>query len=164
LERTAVPALPVSPAHRNPIDFTGTTKVTIDHHIPRTTSQNCSPALTGKTAVPPPQWDIPSFSAFKLDPFSPPPLCTDDFEAIRVLGEGGYGTVYQVQHKTTQRAYALKVISKKDLHNTSYRLLLREQDILHGLVGQPTFLQLHASWNDSDNFYLVTVRALDILR
>lgn len=38
----------------------------------------------------------------------------DDLEKTKVIGEGGHGTVYEVEHKKTKRRYALKKVPKKD--------------------------------------------------
>ena len=39
----------------------------------------------------------------------------DDFEQIRVLGKGGYGTVLLVRQKTTGRLFAQKQLKKASL-------------------------------------------------
>ena len=40
----------------------------------------------------------------------------EDFEVIKLLGEGAYAKVYQVKHKATNRIYAMKVIVKEYMH------------------------------------------------
>ncbi|KAI0045754.1 kinase-like protein, partial [Auriscalpium vulgare] len=79
-----------------------------------------------------------------------------EFVPLRVLGEGGFGKVFQVQDTVTGTQYALKVIQKAKLRSSSRRLVRHEQRVLRALSGNAEFLPLYASWHDTENFYLVT--------
>lgn len=37
---------------------------------------------------------------------------TDDFTLIKVIGRGAFGEVQLVRHKSTQKVYAMKLLSK----------------------------------------------------
>lgn len=39
----------------------------------------------------------------------------DSFEKLGMIGQGGYGSVFMVQKKSTGKLYAMKVISKQKL-------------------------------------------------
>lgn len=49
---------------------------------------------------------------------------TDDFTLIKVIGRGAFGEVQLVRHKSTQKVYAMKLLSKfemvKSLNNRYY--------------------------------------------
>lgn len=93
-----------------------------------------------------------------------PPISIDQFTPVRVLGQGGFGKVYHVVERTTTRTFALKVVQKSRLKASSVNLILREQQVLRTVAGDKAFLRLHASWHDSENFYLVTVSLLFSVR
>lgn len=38
-----------------------------------------------------------------------------DFQLLRVVGQGAFGKVFQVQHKITKKVYAMKVMRKVSL-------------------------------------------------
>ncbi|EGO01003.1 hypothetical protein SERLA73DRAFT_71975 [Serpula lacrymans var. lacrymans S7.3] len=82
-----------------------------------------------------------------------------DYTIVRHIGTGTSGTVYKVKEKSaTAYKYldlALKVINKSQ-HLGEVECLTREQKALRRVVGSPWFLQLHASFHDTENFYLAT--------
>lgn len=40
---------------------------------------------------------------------------TDDFTLIKVIGRGSFGEVQLVRHKSTQKVYAMKLLSKFEM-------------------------------------------------
>lgn len=40
---------------------------------------------------------------------------TDDFTLIKVIGRGAFGEVQLVRHKSTQKVYAMKLLSKFEM-------------------------------------------------
>ncbi|KAA1468452.1 kinase-like protein [Dentipellis sp. KUC8613] len=86
----------------------------------------------------------------------PAPLSADEFEPLRLLGEGGFGRVLLVRDRATGRAHALKVVSKARLKPKSHKLVLAEQRVLRAVAGAPGFLQMEASWHDAGSFYFLT--------
>ena len=57
-----------------------------------------------------------------------------DFNIIKELGIGSYGTVYLVSHKKTKAKYALKMIDKKEPENLEERESFnREVEIMYKL-------------------------------
>ena len=51
----------------------------------------------------------------------------EDFNFIKELGSGAFGTVYLVSHKKTKAKYALKVIDKSEPENIEQKKLLIEK-------------------------------------
>ena len=77
------------------------------------------------------------------------------FQRIRLIGRGGFGEVYLVQDKLTYEYFALKVLSKADVILQDQLSNVRtERDVLSSVDNQ-WVVQLHASFQDSMNLYLV---------
>jgi hypothetical protein len=81
----------------------------------------------------------------------------DDFYILGLLGTGGFAKVYRVEHKVTGRMFALKVVAKAELSERAKKNMPVELEALRRLAGIPGFLQLGASFHDSENYYLLTV-------
>lgn len=45
---------------------------------------------------------------------------TDDFTLIKVIGRGAFGEVQLVRHKSTQKVYAMKLLSKFEMVRLSH--------------------------------------------
>mmetsp|Transcript_14300 Transcript_14300/g.40675 ORF Transcript_14300/g.40675 Transcript_14300/m.40675 type:complete len:797 (+) Transcript_14300:90-2480(+) len=73
----------------------------------------------------------------------------------RILGQGAFGRVWLVSHKSTKSTYALKVISKHKLvQQQQVQSVLREKDMLC-LLQHPFILHLVANFQDEANLYLL---------
>lgn len=81
-----------------------------------------------------------------------------DLEVLNVLGAGASGTVYKVRLNTCSQELALKVVPKNNETCGGVEAILAEQAVLRKLAGNDCFLQLMASFHDSDNYYIATVR------
>ncbi|KAI0932708.1 hypothetical protein AcV5_004150 [Taiwanofungus camphoratus] len=79
-----------------------------------------------------------------------------DFHAIKFIGKGGQGTVVLVRDKISRAQLAMKVVRKKDVLLRQYPGIFEEQDIMKRLAGNPWFLSLEASFDDSDHFFFLT--------
>ncbi|CEG69388.1 Putative Serine/threonine-protein kinase domain protein [Rhizopus microsporus] len=76
-----------------------------------------------------------------------------DFEKIRLLGKGDVGKVYLVKHKTTDKLYALKVLSKKEMiKRNKIKRALSEQAIL-STANHPFIVPLYHSFQSQDHLY-----------
>ncbi len=89
---------------------------------------------------------------------------------MRVLGKGGHGTVYLVEDTVSERPFALKVVEKNGLRLREYPPVFEEQAVIRALssggMGEqtrpPWIAPLVGSFEDSDSFYFLTVRAVGI--
>lgn len=88
--------------------------------------------------------------------------CLDDFSILSSLGDGSSGAVYIVRENNTGGLYALKAIPNRKPCGKEIRIdtVMAERDALLDLRGDDFILQLRASFYDSRNYYLVTVRDL----
>jgi len=79
-----------------------------------------------------------------------------DLKRHRVLGQGGFGTVWLVETTTGSRTpLALKEISKRKLLDSRQeRSVLREKELLE-LLHHPFILHMVSSFQDATNLYLV---------
>lgn len=81
----------------------------------------------------------------------------DDFEALddKALGKGGFGHVWKVRHKVTQKIYAIKVINKDYIKKENMtEQINREVEIMYK-TDNPYIIKLYNHYEDEDNFYLI---------
>ncbi|KAH3667068.1 hypothetical protein WICMUC_005415 [Wickerhamomyces mucosus] len=76
------------------------------------------------------------------------------FEKIRLLGKGDVGKVYLVREKESNRLYAMKVLSKKEMiERNKIKRALAEQEIL-ATSNHPFIVTLYHSFQSEDYLYL----------
>jgi serine/threonine protein kinase len=83
-----------------------------------------------------------------------------DLIFIKNLGSGAQGEVFLVKDKVTSTPLAVKVLKKSRLDKRHTFFTVEEKQTLCRVKGWKCFLSLEASFNDADNFYLVTVSPL----
>ena len=80
---------------------------------------------------------------------------TDFIKDPRELGKGGFGSVWKVVHKPTQKIYCIKVIKKKGIIEQKLEEQMnREIEIMY-LLNHPHCLRLKNHFEDDENFYLI---------
>ena len=79
----------------------------------------------------------------------------NSFDYLSIIGRGGFGKVWKVCHKQTKTLYAMKEMSKcKIIDKKSDKSVKSERDLLSKL-NHPFIINMHFSFQDSDNLYLV---------
>ncbi|KAJ1431720.1 Serine/threonine-protein kinase, active site [Sesbania bispinosa] len=79
----------------------------------------------------------------------------DDFEVLKVVGQGAFGKVYQVRRTGTSEIYAMKVMRKdKIMQRNHVEYVKSERDILTK-VGHPFIVRLRYSFQTKYRLYLV---------
>ena len=83
-------------------------------------------------------------------------MCADDFEVLRCLGKGAYGTVLLVRHIATGKLYAQKQLKKASLITTKKLVeqTLTERQILEA-VRHPFVVKLYYAFQDHQKLYLI---------
>ena len=72
-----------------------------------------------------------------------------DFELLRIVGQGAFGKVFQVQHRQTHAIYAMKVMKKEVIMEKNQGdYMIAERDILTKIV-HPFIVQLRYSFQVS---------------
>ncbi|EKM60720.1 uncharacterized protein PHACADRAFT_179911 [Phanerochaete carnosa HHB-10118-sp] len=82
-------------------------------------------------------------------------LRIDDFEPIRHLGRGGFGSVFLVRDKFTNRFYALKSIDKERIPFAFYSRIFEEQRVGKSLANSKWAVGVEGNFDDLDNFYIL---------
>ena len=78
-----------------------------------------------------------------------------DFEKDKEIGKGGFGLVWKVTHKKTQKVYCIKVIEKSGIiQQKLVNQMNREIEIMY-ILNHPHCLRLKNHFEDDQNFYLV---------
>ena len=83
--------------------------------------------------------------------------CKTDFyrEGDKFIGKGGFGEVWKVIHKTTNRVYVIKVIDKKSIQEQKLvNQMNREIEIMYK-VNHPHLMKLVNHFEDDDKFYMI---------
>lgn len=79
----------------------------------------------------------------------------DDFEVLKVVGQGAFGKVYQVRKKGTFEIYAMKVMRKDKIMEQNHAEYMKaERDILTK-INHPFIVQLRYSFQTKYRLYLV---------
>ncbi|KAF8821295.1 calcium-dependent protein kinase CDPK3 [Cardiosporidium cionae] len=80
---------------------------------------------------------------------------SERYKGMKILGKGSFGEVILCKDRVTQQQYAVKVISKKQVKQTTDTAsLLREVELLKQL-DHPNIMKLYEFFEDSGYFYLV---------
>mmetsp|Transcript_14126 Transcript_14126/g.34838 ORF Transcript_14126/g.34838 Transcript_14126/m.34838 type:complete len:551 (-) Transcript_14126:1063-2715(-) len=88
-------------------------------------------------------------------PSMPAKVGPQDFEMLRVVGQGAFGKVFQVQHKATQHVYAMKVMKKERIMAKDHSEYVRaERDVLTSVV-HPYIVNLRFSFQTPTRLYIV---------
>ncbi|XVF24298.1 hypothetical protein REPUB_Repub13aG0115600 [Reevesia pubescens] len=83
------------------------------------------------------------------------PVGLEDFEVLKVVGQGAFGKVYQVKRSATSDIYAMKVMRKDKIMEKNHAEYMKsERDILTK-VDHPFIVQLRYSFQTKYRLYLV---------
>lgn len=98
-------------------------------------------------------------STYKAASFlkEPKKITSDDFEPLRCLGKGSYGTVLLVKQKSTGRLYAQKQFKKASLvvHKKLVQQTKTERQILESVNRHPFVVKLFYAFQDHEKLYLI---------
>lgn len=79
------------------------------------------------------------------------------YEETKLLGEGAFGKVFKVQHKTSRVTRAMKIINKQQaaIGEEDEIALIKEIDILKGL-DHPNIIKVYEYYNTKRKLYIVS--------
>jgi serine/threonine protein kinase len=81
----------------------------------------------------------------------------EDFfsEGDKAIGKGGFGQVWKVRHKATDKIYVIKVMNKQNIIDQKMvDQINREIDIMY-MLNHPHIIKLVNHYEDDDNLYLI---------
>jgi len=134
--------------HSNPSDISSTRGVT--EHTTETAydSPSISPAHT------PPESPREAVSIASEYP-TKTKLTLNSFKILKLIGKGGYGEVYLVEHKKTKKKLALKIMDKELIFKRNkVQHIKNERDVLVKGKVNPHLVRLHYSFQDRQYLYL----------
>ncbi|KAG4220244.1 hypothetical protein PC116_g31277, partial [Phytophthora cactorum] len=87
----------------------------------------------------------------------PRKMQADDFETLRCLGKGTYGTVLLVKQRSTGRLYAQKQFKKASVivHKKLIEQTKTERQILESVNRHPFVVKLFYAFQDQERLYLI---------
>uniref|UniRef100_A0A7N9AUK7 Rho-associated protein kinase n=1 Tax=Mastacembelus armatus TaxID=205130 RepID=A0A7N9AUK7_9TELE len=80
---------------------------------------------------------------------------SEDFERVKVIGRGAFGEVQLVRHKTSQKVYALKLLSKFEMIKRSDSAFFWEERDIMAFANSPWVVQLCCAFQDEHYLYMV---------
>ncbi|XP_046412963.1 rho-associated, coiled-coil containing protein kinase 2 isoform X1 [Neodiprion pinetum] len=80
---------------------------------------------------------------------------TDDFTLIKVIGRGAFGEVQLVRHKSTQKVFAMKLLSKFEMIKRSDSAFFWEERDIMAHANSQWIVQLHFAFQDNKYLYMV---------
>lgn len=63
-----------------------------------------------------------------------------DFEILKPISRGAYGRVYLVRHTSTKEIYAMKVISKENMHRKNLKNVISERKLMGYLMSENEYV------------------------
>ena len=84
-------------------------------------------------------------------------MCAEDFEPLRCLGKGAFGTVHLVRQQASGRLFAQKQFKKASLtvHKRLIEQTRTERTILESVNRHPFVVKLYYAFQDHEKLYLI---------
>ncbi|CAH2246102.1 rho-associated kinase 2 isoform X1 [Pelobates cultripes] len=79
----------------------------------------------------------------------------EDYDVVKVIGRGAFGEVQLVRHKSTQKVYAMKLLSKFEMIKRSDSAFFWEERDIMAFANSPWVVQLSSAFQDDKHLYMV---------
>ncbi|KAI5479152.1 AGC/Akt protein kinase [Pseudohyphozyma bogoriensis] len=87
---------------------------------------------------------------------SRPKLTVDDFQVLKLIGQGSFGQVFRVRKRDTKRIYAMKVITKESIASKSQvAQVLAERQVLARTLNSPFLVGLKFCFQNVTDLFFV---------
>jgi len=87
-------------------------------------------------------------------------ICKSELQTLGLLGCGGFGAVYLVEHARTKETYALKAISKGYILQCGMEESVRNEKSILTMVNSPFIIRLFETYNGGQSLYFLMEAAL----
>ena len=104
---------------------------------------NCGLTTESSTLTPPKQFKFPSVSM-------------DDFQPLKLVGQGFSGKVILVKYFNDNKIYAMKILNKEKIITNKQINHIKTERILLEKLNHPFIAKLQFAFQDKKNLYLVT--------
>lgn len=142
------------------MDSTISTRMTPHHMTPMTTASantddDTTPSIATNEPTPIVTTHIETAASAAASGDKPRRLGPDDFELLKIVGQGAFGKVFQVRKRDTGEVFAMKVMRKdRILEKRHGEYVKAERDVLTAVV-HPYVVTLRYSFQTSQKLYLV---------
>ncbi|KAI3658353.1 hypothetical protein MP638_007327 [Amoeboaphelidium occidentale] len=86
--------------------------------------------------------------------------CLEDFEKIQFIGRGSFGRVYLVQHKVSEKYFAMKVLRKADIYKAKeVKHVINERNVLRDM-NSSFIVSFIGSFQDDQCLYIIMEYAI----
>ena len=99
--------------------------------------------------------DIINFNYNSVEDINEEIVSKTSFQYKKVIGRGGFGKVWKVIHKKSKNIYAMKEISKVKVLFKKSEISIKNERTLLSKMFHPFIINMHYSFQDDDNLYLV---------
>jgi cAMP-dependent protein kinase regulator len=83
-------------------------------------------------------------------------ITLDTISKIRILGSGTYGQVWLARHKSSKKAFALKILNKREVINKKIEeAVFREKNLMQSLH-HPFIIELVNTFQNKESLFMVT--------
>jgi protein-serine/threonine kinase len=82
-------------------------------------------------------------------------ISVEDFDVLQLLGRGAFGKVFLVNHKVTQKMYAMKVINKFELGSRNHMIHTKTEREILASSASPFIIKLHFSFQSDEQLFMV---------
>uniref|UniRef100_A0A8C8SJ41 Rho-associated protein kinase n=1 Tax=Pelusios castaneus TaxID=367368 RepID=A0A8C8SJ41_9SAUR len=79
----------------------------------------------------------------------------EDYDVVKVIGRGAFGEVQLVRHKTSQKVFAMKLLSKFEMIKRSDSAFFWEERDIMAFANSPWVVQLFCAFQDDRYLYMV---------
>ena len=94
---------------------------------------------------------IPESASLGLEPEAK----ITDFEILKELGSGSFGSVYLARHKVTKAEYAIKAIDKRNKTNIEEKPYFRREVEVMYKIHHPNVVKLYGHFEDNNYCYFI---------
>lgn len=95
-------------------------------------------------------------SEIKFSSFDKKILNLSDFEKIKLIGKGSFGSVYLIRKKTDQKLYAMKVLNKENIKTKKQEIHIKTERKILAKFHCDFIIQLHYAFQTEKSLLLIT--------